>query len=200
MGCAPRCDEGRQTVSAAFLTLEPLIDALREGIEASGWDLSGLQKTTSHQFEGRWEGESTRSAYLFFHRADGPDFASVDAYLDETGRGVSGNVALVVDLRPLGSIGDSGQVLSALSRLSARELTRGQRRPLSLRFRLDDAEDAAADADTEVRFKVRLPRAMLQGGRSEMDPWLERVVSGFAEILRSPELALLTDVEDGLAG
>ncbi|MGB1780236.1 MAG: hypothetical protein ACPHQP_11825, partial [Longimicrobiales bacterium] len=143
-------------MSAAFLTLEPLIDALREGIEASGWDLSGLQKTTSHQFEGRWEGESTRSAYLFFHRADGPDFASVDAYLDETGRGVSGNVALVVDLRPLGSIGDSGQVLSALSRLSARELTRGQRRPLSLRFRLDDAEDAAADADTEVRFKVRL--------------------------------------------
>ena len=71
-------------MSASFLTLEPLIDALREAIEAAGWSLSGLQKTTSHQFEGRWEGESTRSAYLFFHRADGPDFASVDGYLDAT--------------------------------------------------------------------------------------------------------------------
>jgi hypothetical protein len=34
---------------------------------APAGSLSGLQKTTSHQFEGRWEGESTRSAYLFFH-------------------------------------------------------------------------------------------------------------------------------------
>ena len=183
-------------MSASFLTLEPLIDALREGVEASGWGLSGLQKTTSHQFEGRWDGESTRSAYLFFHRADGPDFASVDVYLDETGRGVSGNVALVVDLRPMGSIGDSGQILSALGRLSARELAHGQRRPLSLRFRLDDAEDAPADADTEVRFKVRLPRAVIRGGRSEMDPWLDSVLAGFAEILRSPELALLTESDD----
>jgi len=187
-------------MSASFLTLEPLIDALREAIEAAGWSLSGLQKTTSHQFEGRWEGESTLSAYLFFHRADGPDFASVDVYLDETGRGVSGNVALVVDLRPLGSIGDSGEVLTALSRLSARELEHGQRRPLSLRFRLDDAEDAAVDADTEVRFKVRLPRSVIQGGRSALVTWLDRVVAGFSEILRSPELTVLADTEDGVTG
>ncbi len=36
----------------SLLTLEPLIDAVREGVEAEGWELSGLQKTTSHQFEG----------------------------------------------------------------------------------------------------------------------------------------------------
>jgi hypothetical protein len=33
-----------------LLTLEPLIEAIRSGIEDSGWELSGLQKTTSHQF------------------------------------------------------------------------------------------------------------------------------------------------------
>ena len=65
-----------------ILTLEPLLEAVREGLETSGWELSGLQKTTSHQFEGRWEGDSTRSAYLFFHPPHGPDFVSVDVYLD----------------------------------------------------------------------------------------------------------------------
>ena len=48
-----------------LLTLEPLLDAVRLGVEDAGWTLSGLQKTTSHEFDGRWAGESTRSAYLF---------------------------------------------------------------------------------------------------------------------------------------
>ena len=183
-------------MTGPFLTLEPLIEALREAIEASGWASSGLQKTTSHQFEGRWEGESTRSAYLFFHRDDGPDFASIDVYLDETSRGLSGNVALVVDLAPLGAIGQVSSVLGALARLSARELGRDGRRPLSLRFRLDDAELEAAEADTEIRFKVRLPRAVVSGGREAAFPWLESVVAAFARILRSPELALLTESDD----
>ena len=183
-------------MSEPFLTLEPLIEALREAVQASGWDLSGLQKTTSHQFEGRWDGESTRSAYLFFHRADGPDFASVDIYLDETSRGLTGNIALVVDLAPLGAIGGASDVLTALARLSARELEGGQRRPITLRFRMDDAEESAESADTEVRFKVRLPRSVVFGGRPAMSSWTDRVVAAFAEILRSPELALLTEADD----
>ena len=40
----------------SVLTLEPLIDAVRDGVEATGWALSGLQKTTSHEYAGRWEG------------------------------------------------------------------------------------------------------------------------------------------------
>ena len=78
-------------------TLEPLIEAVRAGVESTDWKLSGLQKTTSHQFEGKWEGESTRSAYLFFHLPNGPDYASIDVYLDETTQGLAGNLALVVD-------------------------------------------------------------------------------------------------------
>ncbi len=183
-------------MNGPFLTLEPLIEVLREAVQASGWELSGLQKTTSHQFEGRWDGESTRSAYLFFHRADSPDFASVDIYLDETSRGLSGNIALVVDLAPLGAIGEASEVLSALARLSARELEGGQRRPITLRFRMDDAEELAESADTEVRFKARLPRSVVHGGRPAALSWLNTVVAAFAEILRSPELALLTEADD----
>lgn len=184
-------------MSEPFLTLEPLIDVLRHGIEAHGWGLSGLQKTTSHQFEGRWEGESTRSAYLFFHRPDGPEFASIDIYLDETSRGLTGNVALVADLAPLGVVGDAGEVLTALARLSAREIGGAGRRPISLRFRLDDAEGDPDGAETEVRFKARLPRRVVRGGRSEAIPWLDGIVAAFAEILRSPELAVLADEGEG---
>ncbi|MDE3004806.1 MAG: hypothetical protein OXU39_01805, partial [Gemmatimonadota bacterium] len=136
------------------MTLEPLIDTLREAIAGVGWELSGLQKTTSHQFEGRWKGESTRSAYLFFHRSDGPDFASVDVYLDETSRGMTGNVALVVDLRPMGEVGKAEDVLSVLASLSARELRGGQRRPLSP-VSHGRCRGVVEGPDTEGRLKVR---------------------------------------------
>lgn len=196
MGAHTRFGVDAPPVNEPFLTLEPLIDTLREAIAGVGWELSGLQKTTSHQFEGRWKGESTRSAYLFFHRSDGPDFASVDVYLDETSRGMTGNVALVVDLRPMGEVGKAEDVLSVLASLSARELRGGQRRPLSLRFRMDDAEGVVEAAATEVRFKVRLPGSVIRGGRSAAFSWLDAVASAFAEILRSPELALLTEDDD----
>src|SRR5262245_13467535 len=95
-----------------ILTLEPLVDAVREGVEAAGgWELSGLQKTTSLEFEGRWEGESTRSAYLFFHASGRADAASIDVYLDETSRGLTGNLALVVDVVRLGSLGEPQRAL-----------------------------------------------------------------------------------------
>ena len=90
---------------AELLTLEPLIDSVRRGVEGAGWELSGLQKTTSHQFEGRWEGASSRRAYLFFHLPDGPDHVSVDVFLDETTRGLTGNLALVIEGRPLTDLG-----------------------------------------------------------------------------------------------
>ena len=73
-----------------LLTLEPLIEAVQDGITRSGWVLSGLQKTTSPRFEGRWQGESSRSAYLFFHDDARPDFVSIDVFLDETTKGLKG--------------------------------------------------------------------------------------------------------------
>jgi hypothetical protein len=175
-------------VGDPILTLEPLIDAVRAGVERAGWALSGLQKTTSHQFEGRWEGESTRSAYLFFHSSSGPDWASIDVYLDETGRGLTGNLALVVDLAPLGSLGPTRALLQTMGRLSAAALREGLRRPLTVRFRLSDVAADAADAETEVRFKVRLPRAVVEGGESAVGDFAVEAVSAFERVLRSPEL------------
>ena len=170
---------------SGLLTLEPFIDAVQEGVEKVGWELSGLQKTTSHQFEGRWDGESTRSAYLFFHSATGPDFVSIDAYLDETTRGLAGNIALVVDLVPLGELGDTASALRQLSALSASALPPGRRRPVTLRLRLDDAGAPTDEAETEVRFKLRIPRGAIAEGPAAVRALAGEAVAAFEQILVS---------------
>lgn len=183
-----------------ILTLEPLIDAVRSGIESGGWELSGLQKTTSHQFEGRWDGESTRSAYLFFHASDGPDFVSVDVYLDETSRGLRGNLALVADLVSVAELGPVRSVLSSLAEASARALDPRYQRPVTLRLRLADAARAPSEADTEVRFKVRLPSAVIEQGVAAVATFSAEALGGFQRLLDAPELNRLaprTGFEDG---
>ncbi|MDH3270243.1 MAG: hypothetical protein OEN56_02860 [Gemmatimonadota bacterium] len=179
----------------SILTLEPLIDAIRRGVEARGWSLSGLQKTTSHQFEGRWEGESTRSAYLFFHPDDGPDFVSVDVYLDETGRGLTGNLALVVDLVQLGTMGDAERALGAFADASARELDQRHKRPITLRLRLLDAAHETVEAETEVRFKVRIPKRAIAAGGGGVAAFADETVRGFERLLGAPEISRFSPPE-----
>ena len=164
------------------------MDAVRAGLEGAGWELSGLQKTTSHQFEGRWEGESTRSAYLFFHAPNSSDPVSVDVYLDETSRGLTGNLALVVDLVDLGELGDAAAALQALGALAARTLPEGYTTPLTLRLRLRDGADDPASAESEVRFKVRLPRSTIGEGREAVQRLCASALSAFEGILEAPEL------------
>lgn len=179
-----------------ILTLEPLIEAIRIGVERDGWALSGLQKTTSHQFEGRWDGESTRSAYVFFHPVDGPDDVSVDVYLDETSRGLTGNLALVVDLARLEDIGNVREVLALLGAVSAAQIRPRHQRPLTLRLRLADASDPPGDAETEVRFKVRIPRAVIGEGGVAVAELASEVVTSFRGILGSDALmGLILDVD-----
>jgi hypothetical protein len=170
-----------------ILTLEPLIDAVREGVEGRGWELSGLQKTTSHQFEGRWEGESTRSAYLFFHSPA----VSIDVYLDETSRGLTGNLALVVDLVPVGELGDPASALGALGALSRLKLPEGYNTPLTLRLRLKNGDDEPEAAECEVRFKLRLPKAAIAQGRAEIQRLTDVAVAAFQDLLDSAELRRL---------
>lgn len=171
-----------------ILTLEPLIEAVREGVAAEGWELSGLQKTTSHQFEGRWEGDSTRSAYLFFHLPEGLEHVSVDVYLDETSRGLTGNLALVVDLAPFGEVGDARKVLASLGEASARELDRRHKRPVTLRFRISDAAEAVEHADTEIRFKIRIPRKTIGAGHDVVKAFAREAMHGFVRLLATPAL------------
>ena len=171
-----------------ILTLEPLIEAVRSGVESAGWELSGLQKTTSHQFEGRWEGDATRSAYLFFHPPLGPDYVSVDVYLDETSRGLSGNIALVADLVGLGELGEADDALDSLRAASMRELDARHGRPLTLRFRLSDAARNPAEAETEVRFKVRISRRVIAAGAAATASLASEAVASFERILASAEV------------
>lgn len=170
------------------LTLEPLIDAVRGGLEGAGWSLSGLQKTTSHEFEGRWKGDSTRSAYLFFHREELDEPVSVDVYLDETSRGLTGNLALVVDLIDLGAVPSVPDLLSELSRLGAAHLPTTFRTPLSLRFRMAAMDAAVADATAEVRFKLVIPKAALSAGPDAIEALAGTAVGAFERLLLEERL------------
>jgi hypothetical protein len=172
-----------------ILTLEPLVDAVREAIEGAGWELSGLQKTTSLEFEGRWEGESTRSAYLFFHAPDRTDRVSIDVYLDETSRGLAGNLALVVDVVPLAHLGEPADALGNLATIARSELPEGYPAPLTLRLRLPDSGTEAGCAAVEVRFKVTVPERTIADGTAEVRRLSRACVESFERILASEALA-----------
>ena len=173
-------------------TLEPLIDAVTEGIEGAGWILSGLQKTTSHEYAGRWSGESSRSAYLFFHEDSLPDGVSVDVLLDETSRGIQGNLALVVEGPELVSLGDARAALAAAAAAADERLPRGYRTPIALRLRLADSGSAVESATVELRVKVRIPDAAIRSGHGAVAELAAVSVRAFERLLEHPELRRYT--------
>jgi hypothetical protein len=176
------------TRSEPILTLEPFLDAIREGLEGEGWVLSGLQKTTSYEFEGRWAGESTRSAYLFFHSDQVPEWVSVEGFLDETSQGLKGNLGLVVEGPRLSQVSDPGAVLSNLSTAARSALPEGYRTPLTLRYRLSKMDGNPAEAETEFRFKLYVPARALSAGHSAVTALAASTARAFGQILQSPGL------------
>jgi hypothetical protein len=171
-----------------LLTLEPVIEAVRRGVERWGWELSGLQKTTSHQFEGRWEGESTRSAYLFFHKPDRWDTVGVDVYLDETSHGLQGNLSLVIEGQSLGDLGDVPEVLKRLGSVAATHLPPGHRTPVSLRLRLEQPTTHPAHSEVEIRIKLRIPSAALEAGAETLEALASGTASAFESLLRDADI------------
>ena len=176
-----------------LLTLEPLMEAVREGVEGAGWLLSGLQKTTSHEFAGRWEGETSRSAYLFFHRSGDPDAVSIDVFLDETSRGMMGNLALVVDGAPPARVGDPRGALTEAAAAARTRLPGGYPAPLSIRVRLDDSDQDVDDGTVELRVKLRIPQMALRSGPSAVTALAATAVHGFEQLLEDPALHRYTD-------
>jgi len=166
-----------------LLTLEPLIEAVQDGITSAGWVLSGLQKTTSHQFEGRWEGESSRSAYLFFHNDEGPGFVSIDVFLDETTEGLKGNLALVVTGPEMGLLGPMPDLLTALAEVTAECLPEDAHTPFVLRLRLDDPKDDPRSAESEVRIKLTIPSEALSAGASAVSALASTTTAAFEHVL-----------------
>lgn len=169
------------------------MEAVRDGVETAGWELSGLQKTTSHHFEGRWEGDSTRSAYLFFHHPRRWKGASVDVYLDETSKGLRGNLALVLDGRPVDVTGEVPRTLPALGRVAARVLPDGYRTPVTLRFRLKDGEEDVDGSDVEIRVKIHIPGSAMEAGSSAVSALASAVVDAFEELLDEDDLLRYAD-------
>ena len=174
-----------------ILTLEPLLEAVREGLETEDWELSGLQKTTSYEFEGRWAGDSSRSAYLFFHREGVPDHVSIDVFLDETSRGLRGNLALVMDGPSLARAPEPGVLLARLSKVAKSILPEGYRTPLSLRYRLPSLGKDPAQSDTEVRFKLYLPATAMDSGHGAVAELSASTARAYQEILDSGDLDFL---------
>jgi hypothetical protein len=179
-----------------LLTLEPFLEAVREGLEGDGWELSGLQKTTSYEFEGRWAGESSRSAYLFFHAQGMPDWVSIDVFLDETSRGLKGNLALVVDGPELSQVGDPEKVLSHLATVARNSLPGGYRTPLTLRYRLPALGGEPGESETEYRFKLYVPSEALSAGHSAVAALAGNTARAFRGILASRELAPFLALEE----
>ena len=179
-----------------LLTLEPLIEAVREGVEKAGWTLSGMQKTTSHEFEGRWAGESTRSAYLFFHQPGRRDPVSVDVFLDETSQGLGGNLTLAVRGPSLANLGDFTETLGELTRVANRELTRGHSTPLTLRATVPHRNAGAADARTECRFRLVIPDVAIDAGARVVRTLSAATVKSFEALLASRVVAGFLGAED----
>jgi len=179
------------TQSGGLHTLEPLIDAVRAGLEGAGWSLSGLQKTTSHEFEGRWAGESTRSAYMFFHRADLPDAVAVEAFLDETSRGLRGTLALVVDGPRLARLGSVREVLGRVATAAEETLGGDGPGPVSLRLALDGGSEGPDGAEVQFRVKVPVPRSVVEAGAKAVAARSVGAVAAFEALLERPEVAEL---------
>ena len=166
-----------------LLTLEPFIEAVQDGITRAGWVLSGLQKTTSHQFEGRWQGESSRSAYLFFHNDKNPDFVSIDVFLDETTKGLKGNLALVVSGPEMGLLEPMLDFLAALAKVTADCLPEHYHTPFVVRLRMDGPEDDPRTAEAEVRIKLTIPSEALDAGASAVSALASATTTAFERSL-----------------
>ena len=169
----------RPKETGELLTLEPLLEAVRMGVERSGWILSGLQKTTSHEFQGKWAGESTRSAYLFFHRTDLPESVAMEAFLDETSDGLRGNLALVLDGPHLCRLGPVPCVLDRVARASFETLPNTCRTPVSLRLAIPDREAPIDRAEVQLRVKLTIPSGAVFDGSEAVSSLCSAVVTAF---------------------
>ncbi len=109
-------------------------------------------------------------------------------YLDETSRGLTGNLALVVDLAPLGRVGDPADLLADLGALSKREMPASYAAPVTLRLRLPDGATDPAEAEVEMRFKLSLPSRIISEGGVGVRALAITAMASFERILASSEL------------
>jgi ABC-type enterobactin transport system permease subunit len=95
----------------------------------------------------------------------------------------------VVYLVPHAELGEPAEALRRFAALTLSCLPYEHARPVTLRLRLQDGASDPGRAETEVRFKVRIPRAVVAVGAGAVRRLSEAAVRGFERILGSAELA-----------
>ena len=152
--------------------------------------MGALRPSEDHErrVRGALAGESARSAYLFFHREELAEWASIDVFLNETPRTLRGNIALAIDAPALGEARELRPLLSTLSRTARETLLEGYETPVILRLRLPDGAAGPEEAEMEYRFKIRIPGAALEAGSSAIVALAGAVVGAFEELLEHPSL------------
>ena len=166
-------------------TLEPLLSVLRPLLEEGGWVLSGLQKTTSYEYEGAWEGATLRSAYAFFHRQtdEGGDGPSLEAYLDETEEGLEGALSLVMDAPGPDREPRVADVLRRALETAAGAIPEGIPAPVSITYSGRPGSTGASSIGARVRFKARIPAAAMRGGERTLGAVTRTLLEAFDDIL-----------------
>lgn len=89
---------------------------------------------------------------------------SVDVFVDETSRGIQGNLALVLEGPSLDRLGNTMEALGAVAPAAQRILPPTYRAPLSLRLRLAHTALEPSSATAEFRVKLRISQDALRGG------------------------------------
>ncbi len=94
----------------------------------------------------------------------------------------------MVDFAPLGRLEPAEALLERMADLSARLLRSDVRRPITVRFRMPDADAPVGEAETEVRFKVRIPRSVVEAGDGAVRGFAADSVASFEELLACTEV------------
>ncbi len=171
-----------------LLTLEPLADVVRDTIREDDWSLSGLQKTTSYEYDGRWEGESTRSAYLFYHPVAGWEGVSLDVFLDETRRGLTASLTLVLQGPVLNDLGGVAAALERTSGIVASVVPAEVTSAVSLRAALPDVRRPAGTAETTIRVRQAVPGVAIETGKQAVAAVVRSILGTFADLRAHPDV------------
>ncbi|MDH3223662.1 MAG: hypothetical protein OEO23_08090 [Gemmatimonadota bacterium] len=181
-------------------TLEPFLSVLRRNIEAGGWVLSGLQKTTSYEYDGAWEGGTLRSAYGFFHLAgdgngEGP---SLEAFVDEAETSLDGTLSLVMKAPGPERVPGVADLMEVALSLVERTVPEGIPAPVSVTYSSSPGRTGPESVDATVRFRARVPGSAVQGGERTIRAVTCTILEAFEEVrrgwaLESPMGAAPTD-------
>ena len=115
----------------------------------------------------------------------------MEAFLDETSRGLQGNLTLVVAGPRCEDLGPASAVLERVATAASETFPDSCRVPLSLRLHLPGSQLPAGRAEVQVRIRVHLPEGRLEGGALAVHHFVQAAVGAFESLLERPEVAEL---------